>query len=134
MHRMGRDGILKVTVEILEGRSPEQKASIVEAILEAILNAFSISRDSVTVRIVEASFYNMASSGKLRSDTAEGESKYGALLEPRLTVLYTNEHSVDQRRKAVKQMTEKISEITGVSANDILIFFQHTSDGTFAAK
>ena len=125
---------MKVIVEILEGRTREQKASIIRAILEAISDAFSVPQNSVTVCIVEASFCNMAASGKLRSDIAAGEPKYGALLEPRLTILCTNEHDVEQRRKAVKQMTEKISEITGVTTNDILIFFQRTSDGTFALK
>ncbi len=113
-------------MEILEGRSPEQKSSIVEGIQETISNVFYIPQHLVTVCIVEANFCNMASSGKLRSDIAEGESKYGALLEPRLTILYMKEHSVDQRRKAVRQMTETISEIAGVSANDVLIFFQRT--------
>lgn len=57
-----------VTVEMLEGRTVEQKRELAKAITEDIVNILQVKPDDVTVIYHELPRSNLAKAGALRSD------------------------------------------------------------------
>ena len=114
----------RVTFEMLEGRTIEQKRELVEVISDAVSVCFQVPRDYALIRFIDVKFEDFASDGELRCDTSlrEGKPVYGRRLEPRLTVLFIEGRSMDQRRAFVKTIAPEISRILDVPLKDVLIF------------
>lgn len=58
----------RIKVELIEGRSVEQKRKIVVAFTDAVVAIFEVPPEAVTVRFEEVPAHNMGKAGKLRSD------------------------------------------------------------------
>jgi 4-oxalocrotonate tautomerase len=58
----------RINIELIEGRSVEQKRQIVESFTETIVKVLRVEPEVVTVRFDEVPAHNMAKAGKLRSD------------------------------------------------------------------
>ena len=57
-----------VQVEMLEGRTVDQKRKMVKAVTEAICTSLSVPDSAVTVIIRDMPKHNLAKAGKLRCD------------------------------------------------------------------
>lgn len=58
----------RVKVELIEGRTVEQKRRVAERVTQVIVEEFDVSPDAVTLRFEEVPAHDMAKAGKLRSD------------------------------------------------------------------
>ncbi|MGI6226730.1 MAG: 2-hydroxymuconate tautomerase [Peptococcales bacterium] len=57
-----------VQIEMLEGRTLEQKRMLVEKVTEAVSESVNCSKEAVTIIIREMAYNHLAKGGKLRSD------------------------------------------------------------------
>ena len=114
----------KITFEILEGRTIEQKRELVSVLSKAVSESFKVPLDYALVRFVEVRFEDFASNGELRCDTSlrEGKPVYGRKLEPRLTVQFIEGRSMDQRRMFVSTVAPEIARILDVPVRDVSIY------------
>ena len=58
----------RVKIELIEGRTVEQKREVAAAVTRAVVEGFGVAPDVVTVRFEEVPAHNMAKAGVLRSD------------------------------------------------------------------
>ena len=127
----------RATLEILEGRTLEQKRKLVEGIcvvMEDVLYQKDIKQVGCMVLILEVSPENLASNSELISDAyARGES-FAGKPEPRLTIQYVEGriHSMEQRRELVQRMSDLISEVLGCPKENVLIFLLEMPKTGFA--
>lgn len=57
-----------VQIEMLEGRTIEQKRVLVEKVTEAIIQSVNCSKEAVTIVIREMPHHHLAKGGKLKCD------------------------------------------------------------------
>lgn len=57
-----------VQVELLEGRTVEQKRAMVKEVTDAICKTLSVKPDAVTIIVRDMEFHNFAKAGVLRAD------------------------------------------------------------------
>lgn len=58
----------RVKIELIEGRSIDQKRLVAEAVTDVIVRHFGVIADTVTVRFEEVPAHNVARGGVLRSE------------------------------------------------------------------
>ena len=63
----------RIKVELIEGRTIEQKRLLAERVTQAAIEVFGVEPDAVTVRFEEVPAHNMAKAGRLRSDTGSSD-------------------------------------------------------------
>ena len=114
----------RITVEMLEGRTLDQKRALTKAISTVAAECFNIPMEYVLIRFVEVRFEDFASDNELRCDSTlkEGKPVYGKRLEPRVTIQLLEGRTLDQKRALVKHTAEKIAEILAVPLKDVLIY------------
>ncbi|MDR1977821.1 MAG: tautomerase family protein [Synergistaceae bacterium] len=114
----------RITIEILEGRTLDQKRALAKEACALACDCLHASRENVVIRIVEVSFENFSHNGDLRSDTAarEGRAVYGKRMEPRVTVQFLEGRTQGQLEAFVTGLTDRISEILFVEKADVKIF------------
>jgi 4-oxalocrotonate tautomerase len=124
----------RVTVEMLEGRTIEQKRALIKEICEATCEIFNIPPTHSMVRFDEIRFEDFGISGELRCDVSlrEGHPVYGNILEPRLTVLLSVGRTMDQKRAFVKRVSEKTAEILNVPLKSVVVFMLEMKLDEFA--
>ena len=57
-----------VTIDMIEGRTVEQKKRLVEGVTSAITTALDVSPDAVQIVIIDIPKHNLATAGKLASE------------------------------------------------------------------
>ena len=124
----------RLTIDILEGRSMEQKRALAKGLCEAITESFQLPLQEGMVRIIEIRFEDFAQGGEFRSDASlrEGKLKYGDVLEPRIYVQFLEGYSHEMKQKLVKRITEVAAPVLGVTDNDVRIFLQEIPSDSFA--
>ena len=123
----------RVTVEILEGRTPDQKRALIREIANSVINVYKVPAKGVAIRIQEVKFTDLGTGTESYWDFAlhDGKVLYGSSGDPRITVTCT-ERSLDEKKELVKQITDKVSEILGVPASDVKIFINEMKKDQFA--
>ena len=58
----------RIKIELIEGRSVEQKRQVAAGVTEVVVKAFDVAPEAVTVRFEEVPAHNMAKAGTLRTD------------------------------------------------------------------
>jgi 4-oxalocrotonate tautomerase len=58
----------RIKIELIEGRTVDQKRLVAAAITEAVVHSFDVPPEAVTVRFEEVPPHNMAKAGVLKSD------------------------------------------------------------------
>ncbi|WP_101910086.1 tautomerase family protein [Marasmitruncus massiliensis] len=132
----------RTTIEILEGRSLEQKRALVKQIGLSVSECFHVPTTAALVRIVEVKFEDFGSDCELRCDTSlrEGKPAYGRILEPRITVQFFEGHPFEEKRALVKVMAERVAKILELPLEDVKIFLlemkydQMATGGLFASE
>ena len=124
----------RIMVEMLEGRTMEQKKKIACDISAAVEEIYNIPKGGAAVRIAEVKFEDFACGGELRCDTSarEGNPVYGRGLEPRITLNAIAGRSAESREKLASVITDKVSATLGVNKDDVKIFFMHQPKENFA--
>jgi 4-oxalocrotonate tautomerase len=124
----------RVTVEMLEGRTLDQKRALAKAICAATCECFNVPINASQVRFEEVRFEDFASSGELRSDatTREGYPLYGLHLEPRITAKLSEGRPIEQKRAFVKRLAEKTAEILELPQEAIMILLEEMRDDLFS--
>ena len=114
----------RVMVEILEGRTLDQKRALVKAICEEVSKGFKVPESAVAVRISEIRFTDLGANSKLYWDASmqAKEVVYGGGAEPRITLLCIEGRSIEEKRVVVKQIAEKCAPILGVPLSDVKLF------------
>ncbi len=114
----------RFTIEVLEGRTMEQKRALAKEICDAISECLHVPLDAALLRIIEVPFENFAQGGVLRADASSDEGKpiYGRVLEPRITGQFFAGHPMEEKRALVKRITERIAPILNVAEEDVKIF------------
>ena len=107
----------RVTVEMLKGRTREQKSAVIRGITEALVEGFGVSPSVVSVRIAETEPQNMAVGGVLCSDGAEGCGL-------RIMAIYMGGRTDEQRRTAAARMIEKVAAAVDVGAENVHVYFR----------
>ena len=124
----------RIMVEILEGRSPDQKRALIKEISDAIVAAFKVPVQVVAVRVEDVKFTDLGNGNGNYLDFAlyEGKAVYGGSGDPRITVFCTEGHSLEEKREAVKQISEKCVKILGVSLDEVKILINEAKKDQFA--
>ena len=124
----------RVMVEILEGRTLDQKRALVKTICEEVAKGFSVPESAVAVRISEVRFIDLGSDSKLYWDASMQAKKaiYGGAAEPRITIQCVEGRSVEAKRIVVKQVAEQCAKILGLSLADVKIFVNEMKRDQFS--
>ena len=114
----------RVTMEMLEGRTLEEKRVLAQEIGEMVREIFKVPPENVLLRFVDVKFEDFASGGELRSDASsrEGKPVYGGLLEPRLTVQYVEGRTMEQLRVFVERVTNTVAKILNIPKEGIIVY------------
>ena len=126
----------RFTIEILEGRTMEQKRVLVKEICDAISECLHVPLDAALLRVIEVPFENFAQGGVLRSDASSKKGKpiYGRILEPRITGQFVTGHPMEEKRALVKRITQRIAPILDVLEEDVKIFMIEMQPDQFASS
>ena len=113
----------RVTIEILEGRTLEQKRALGKEICEAIAEAFQFTTDRVAVRIIDVKFEDFATDAELCCDKSLREKRvvYGGQVEPRILIQFVVGRTLDEKRSIVKLVAERVARILDLPINDVKI-------------
>ena len=124
----------RVTIELLEGRTLEQKRALIKEIGAATCEVFEIPPSHSLVRFEEIRFEDFGSGGELRSDirVREGKPVYAAMIEPRLTILLSEGRTMDQKRAFLKRISEKTAEILEVPLRSVTAYMTEMKYDEFA--
>ena len=125
----------RFTIEILEGRTMEQKRVLTKEICDAISECLHVPLDAALLRIIEVPFESFAQGGALRSDASSKKGKpiYGSILEPRITGQFVAGHPMEEKRALVKRITQRIAPILDVLEEDVKIFMIEMQADQFAS-
>ena len=126
----------RTTIEILEGRTLDQKRALAKEVGEAVSECLNVPLHTALIRIDEVEFENFAQNGELRCDTSLRMKKpaFGDVLEPRITIQFFAGRPLDQKRALVKRVTEKCVRILGVMPEDVRIFLLEMPWDTLATE
>ena len=124
----------RVTIEMLEGRSLDQKRALAREIAAAIAECYKLPMRTGMVRFVDVKLEDFASGGELRWDTSlrEGHIVYGRILEPRITIQCLEFYTREMERNLVKRISEKVSEILEAKPSDVKIYMQKMKNDQYA--
>ena len=125
----------RVTIEMLEGRTLDQKRALAKEIAAAIAECYQLPMRTGMVRFVDVKLEDFASGGELRWDTSlrEGHIIYGRILEPRITIQCLEFYTKEMQRNLVKRISDKVSEILGANPSDVKIYMQIKKNHQYAA-
>jgi len=112
----------KITIEIMKGRTIEQKRDIAEAMCATATHYFKVSPENILMRIDEIDPEEFFINGNACKDrrTPPDHSCEEDLF---ITLFYVEGRSIEVLRGFAKEMTEKMSEMLGISGSGILIHF-----------
>ena len=125
----------RLTLEILEGRTIETKRQLAKEISAAVCELFVVPDPNVFTHIMEIKPENLLHRWEPRSDTAEKAGKkiiYGDMAEPRLTVMFIEGRTQEQKKALVVRLTEILSRILEVEEADVMIYLMEMKKNDFA--
>ncbi|WP_207654723.1 tautomerase family protein [Marasmitruncus massiliensis] len=124
----------RITVEMLEGRTMEQKRALAKEICDAVAEIFKLPTSGVAVRLMDVSFEDFACGSELYCDTSlrEGKPVYGGGADPRITTQFFEGRSIEEKRALVKRLTEITAKILCIPPDKIKIFLHEMKDDQFS--
>ena len=123
-----------INVEILEGRTLDQKRALIKEICDVITVAFKVPADAVSVRVQDMKFIDLENGDESYWDFFQHEGKVlcSGSGEPRITIFCIEGRSLEQKREAVRQISEKCAEILGISLGEVKVFINDMKKDQFS--
>ena len=126
------------TIEILEGRTLEQKKKLVYGVCEAIedyLYQPDIWQKGSFLRVIEINPANLSTGGEMLSEVIARGGQFAGKPEPRLTVQFVEDRikSMEQKRAFIGRLTDVLVDTLGCPRENVLIFLLPQPKTNFAS-
>ena len=112
----------KITIEIMQGHTIEEKRDIAEAMCVVATHFFKVSPENILVRIDEIHSEDLFVNGNA-CNAQQALISRSFKEELFITLFYIEGRSIEVLRGFAKEMTEKLSGILRISGNSIFIHF-----------